>query len=240
MVERGGLENRCGRKSTEGSNPSSLRHFPSTKYATVATDGRTEPDAYPLFMLHPEPASFTLAMKDMAVSVLRAQAHVVSVSDLYAMNWNPVASAADFGSRQDADYLVYALEQRYNWANGSIAPDIQAEVDRLMAANVLILSFPLYWFSTPAIMKGWIDRVLLSGLCYGGKRFYDQVDFSARRLSSPVRLADANICSAAMPFMAKSIMLAPTVTRHTCLYWDGCTDPISWLSRTLFGPERTW
>lgn len=123
---------------------------------------------------HPEPASFTSAMKDMAVSVLRAQAHVVSVSDLYAMNWNPVASAADFGSRQDADYLVYALEQRYNWANGSIAPDIQAEVDRLMAANVLILSFPLYWFSTPAIMKGWIDRVLLSGLCYGGKRFYDR------------------------------------------------------------------
>jgi NAD(P)H dehydrogenase (quinone) len=32
----------------------------------------------------------------------------------------------------------------------------------------------MYWFSVPAIMKGWIDRVFVSGLCYGGKRFYDQ------------------------------------------------------------------
>ena len=123
---------------------------------------------------HPESASFTSGMKDLAVSVLSEQGHAVSVSNLYDMNWNPVASAADFGSRKNCDYLVYALEQRHNWANETISPDIQAEVEKLMASDVLILSFPLYWFSTPAIMKGWIDRVLLSGLCYGGTRFYDQ------------------------------------------------------------------
>lgn len=123
---------------------------------------------------HPEPASFTSAMKDTAVSVLQGQDHSVTVSDLYAMDWNPVASAADFGSRQNDDYLVYALEQRHGWKTETLSPDIQTELIKLMAADVLILSFPLYWFSVPAIMKGWIDRVLISGLCYGGARFYDR------------------------------------------------------------------
>lgn len=53
--------------------------------------------------------------------------HAVQVSDLYAMNWNPVASAADFAERADPDYLVYALEQRESVKRQSLAADIQAE-----------------------------------------------------------------------------------------------------------------
>ncbi len=123
---------------------------------------------------HPEPQSFTTAMKDLAVQELSNAGHQVEVSDLYAMNFNPVASAADFGSRKNPDYLVYALEQRINYENQTIAPDIAAEIEKLVAADLVIFSFPLYWFSVPAILKGWIDRVLVSGLTYGGKRFYDQ------------------------------------------------------------------
>lgn len=123
---------------------------------------------------HPEPQSFTTAMKDLAVQELTHAGHQVEVSDLYAMNFNPVASAADFGSRKNPDYLVYALEQRINYENQTIAPDIAAEIEKLVAADLVIFSFPLYWFSVPAILKGWIDRVLVSGLTYGGKRFYDQ------------------------------------------------------------------
>jgi NAD(P)H dehydrogenase (quinone) len=40
------------------------------------------------------------------------------------MNWNPVASADDFAERKSPDYLVYALEQRYNFDKQAIAPDI--------------------------------------------------------------------------------------------------------------------
>lgn len=123
---------------------------------------------------HPEPQSFTTAMKDLAVQELGNAGHQVQVSDLYAINFNPVASAADFGQRKNPDYLVYALEQRINYENQTIAPDIAAEIDKLVAADLVIFSFPLYWFSVPAILKGWIDRVLVSGLTYGGKRFYDQ------------------------------------------------------------------
>lgn len=123
---------------------------------------------------HPEPQSFTTAMKDLAVQELGNAGHQVQVSDLYAMNFNPVASGNDFGQRKNPDYLVYALEQRINYENQTIAPDIAAEIDKLVAADLVIFSFPLYWFSVPAILKGWIDRVLVSGLTYGGKRFYDQ------------------------------------------------------------------
>lgn len=123
---------------------------------------------------HPEPQSFTTAMKDLAVQELTNAGHQVEVSDLYALNFNPVASVADFGHRKNPDYLVYALEQRINYENQTIAADIAAEIEKLVAADLVIFSFPLYWFSVPAILKGWIDRVLVSGLTYGGKRFYDQ------------------------------------------------------------------
>ena len=123
---------------------------------------------------HPEPQSFTAALKNLAVEQITNAGHQVVVSDLYAMNFNPVASAADFNSRKNPDYLVYALEQRINYENQTIAADIAAEVEKVKAADLIIFSFPLHWFSVPAILKGWIDRVFISGLMYGGKRFYDQ------------------------------------------------------------------
>ena len=123
---------------------------------------------------HPEAQSFTSAMKSAAVADFTAAGHTVVVSDLYAMNWNPVASAADFGTRGNAEYLNYALEQRANVDAQTLAPDIEAELKKLEAADLVIFSFPLYWFSVPAILKGWFDRVLVSGRVYGGRRFYDQ------------------------------------------------------------------
>jgi NAD(P)H dehydrogenase (quinone) len=137
---------------------------------------------------HPEAQSFTAALREQAVTTLEAQGHEVQVSDLYAMNWNPVASAADFTSRENPEYLVYALEQRLGVKSQSIAPDIQAELDKLLWADLLILNFPIFWFSTPAILKGWIDRVLVSGVCYGGKRFYDQGGLAGKKALVTVTL----------------------------------------------------
>lgn len=123
---------------------------------------------------HNEPHSFNAAMKDLSVSTLEAAGHAVQVSDLYAMGFNPVASAADFSERANPDYLVYALEQRHAYGKGALAPDITAEVDKVKWADLIIFNFPIYWYGMPAIMKGWIDRVFISGLCYGGRRIYDR------------------------------------------------------------------
>ncbi|MBT3305779.1 MAG: NAD(P)H-dependent oxidoreductase [Alphaproteobacteria bacterium] len=117
----------------------------------------------------------------MSVRVLADRGHEVQVSDLYHMGFNPVASAEDFLDPADPDYLVYALEQRHGYETGTLAPDIQAEIEKVLWCDLLILNFPLYWFSTPAILKGWIDRVLISGLTYGGKRFYDRGGLAGKK-----------------------------------------------------------
>lgn len=123
---------------------------------------------------HPEPQSFSAAMCLTATEQLRQLGHEVRVSDLYVAGFNPVASAADFGTRKNPDYLNYALEQRHAQEAGTLAPDIQAELAKLLWCDLLILNFPIYWCAPPAILKGWIDRVLVSGVVYGGKRFYDR------------------------------------------------------------------
>ncbi|CAB3793893.1 Glutathione-regulated potassium-efflux system ancillary protein KefF [Paraburkholderia caffeinitolerans] len=123
---------------------------------------------------HNEPQSFNASMKNLAAEEFRAQGHEVVVSDLYAMQWKAVADRDDFRSRANADYLIYALEQRNGYEKKTLAPDILAELEKLEWADLVIFNFPVYWFSMPAILKGWFDRVLISGRCYGGMRFYDQ------------------------------------------------------------------
>lgn len=130
---------------------------------------------------HPEPKSFCAAMKSVAQEELERAGHEVQVSDLYAMQFNPVASVDDFTQRADPDYCVYALEQRHAVKTASLSPDIQTELDKLQWCDLLLLNFPIFWFSTPAILKGWIDRVLVSGSVYGGKRFYDRGGLRGKR-----------------------------------------------------------
>ncbi|BCG24575.1 NAD(P)H quinone oxidoreductase [Pseudomonas tohonis] len=130
---------------------------------------------------HPEPASFCSALCQAAAEHFRGLGASVEVSDLHAMGFDPVASERDFTERADADYLVYALEQRNAVKHGLLQPDIQAEIDKVRRCDLLILSFPVYWYSMPALLKGWIDRVFVSGLFYGGRRIFDQGGMRGKR-----------------------------------------------------------
>lgn len=123
---------------------------------------------------HPEPASFTAAMMRTAAETLGGQGADVVVSDLYADGFDPVVKAADFPDRRDPAYFNVALEQRHADGRGALPADVRRELERIEWAELILMTFPLYWFSVPAILKGWIDRVLVSGRCYGGRRFYDR------------------------------------------------------------------
>ena len=116
---------------------------------------------------HSQPTSFNGALLRTAVDTLEAQGHEVRVSDLYAMNFNPVASAADFKVRRFEGHLQYDREQKHAVEHRSFSDDIQAEIDKVMWCDLLILQFPLWWYSAPAILKGWFDRVFANGLMYG-------------------------------------------------------------------------
>jgi NAD(P)H dehydrogenase (quinone) len=137
---------------------------------------------------HPEPHSFCTAMAHDARSRLTSRGDDVSFSDLYALDFDPVVRASDFTERARQDYLVYALEQRHALEHDTVAPDIRREVDALMASDVLLLVFPLYWFSVPALIKGWIDRCFLSGAMYGGKRIYGRGGMAGKRAAIGVTL----------------------------------------------------
>lgn len=47
------------------------------------------------------------------------------------------------------------------------AIDVEAEQAALAAADTVILQFPFFWYSTPALMKEWLDLVLTHGFAYG-------------------------------------------------------------------------
>jgi NAD(P)H dehydrogenase (quinone) len=130
---------------------------------------------------HPEPRSFGRALLDRGTAELRGAGHEVAVSDLYAMGFNPVASAADFTVRRFPDALHYDREQRFAVEHDAVAPDIAIEMEKLEWCDILILQFPLWWFSVPAMLKGWIDRVFLNGRAYGGGRRYDAGGYRGRR-----------------------------------------------------------
>ncbi len=51
---------------------------------------------------------------------------------------------------------------------GHFEPGLWAEMKKLEEADLVIWHFPLFWFSVPAILKGWADKVLAMGKFYGG------------------------------------------------------------------------
>jgi NAD(P)H dehydrogenase (quinone) len=118
---------------------------------------------------HPEPTSLTRQLVDESVQTIRAQGHEVLLSDLYGMRWKAVFDAEDFPSRADPDRLSFVKESGHSYANARQTPDIASEQEKVLAADAIVLQFPLWWFGMPAILKGWVDRVWAYGLAYGYK-----------------------------------------------------------------------
>lgn len=126
-----------------------------------------------IVVAHPEPNSFNGALRDTALETLTASGHRVELSDLYAMRWKATADADDFPDRSDPGYLRIDQEQTFAQESGTTAADIRGEQDKIAAADLVILQFPLWWFGPPAILKGWFDRVFTRGFGYLPGRKYD-------------------------------------------------------------------
>lgn len=101
---------------------------------------------------HPDPASFThsaVARFVAGIETVEGASH--EVLDLLAEGFDPRFSAADDD----------AFDGRT-----TVGPEIVAQQQRIDRADVLVLLFPVYWWSMPAVMKGWIDRVFVSGWAF--------------------------------------------------------------------------
>lgn len=122
---------------------------------------------------HPEPSSLTNSLRAVAAQQLRDDGHDVKISDLYAMNWKAAHDAADFTGRDPSEPVRYPFASMEAAADRAFSQDIIEEQDKVLWADAVIFAFPLWWFSMPAIMKGWIDRVWTAGVGYqiGGERY---------------------------------------------------------------------
>jgi NAD(P)H dehydrogenase (quinone) len=123
---------------------------------------------------HPEPKSFNSTLANTAKAALQEAGHTVVVSDLYAMNWQPVSDRRNFSSVAEPDYFKQQVEEQWATANRGYVDDIQAEQEKIKQADLVIFQFPMWWGGTPAILKGWFDRVFTLGVTYGYGQWYDE------------------------------------------------------------------
>lgn len=101
-----------------------------------------------LVYAHPVETSFNAALKEQIVASL-SQRHEVDLLDLNAEGFDPVMSRAErLGYHDIPDNIIPVANQ----------------VARLRAAQAMVLCFPAWSFGPPAILKGWIDRVMLPGV----------------------------------------------------------------------------
>jgi NAD(P)H dehydrogenase (quinone) len=69
-----------------------------------------------------------------------------------------VSDRRNFTSTFDANYLQPGKEEHYATAVGGFAPDLEREIRKLESCDLLVFSYPLWWFAMPSILKGWVDR----------------------------------------------------------------------------------
>ena len=100
---------------------------------------------------HPDPESLTAGIAELVRAALEPSEVEVEIADLAAEGFDPRFGAAD----------------RHTYRVGGEFPDdVAAEHRRLDAADHLVLVFPVWWWSMPALLKGWIDRVFVNGWAF--------------------------------------------------------------------------
>lgn len=102
-------------------------------------------------LAHPLPESFAASVARTVVEALEEQGHVVDLLDLYAEDFDPRLSASERAAYMEPGYQP---------------TEVSGMVERLQAADGLVLVFPQWWFNLPAIMKGFIDRILVPGVAF--------------------------------------------------------------------------
>lgn len=101
-----------------------------------------------VILAHPNPASFNAAIAQTVVQTLEAAGYEVMFHDLYAEGFDPVLPTGEVC--QDA----------------VLPPLVAQHIADLMTARGIVIVHPSWWGQPPAILKGWLDRVLRLKIAY--------------------------------------------------------------------------
>ncbi len=100
---------------------------------------------------HPRKDSFTKAVLDVVLDRLHHAGAHVQVTDLYADGFDPALSAHELTTYTDIP------------ANQT---PLKSHCDTLKWCDTLIFVYPTWWYGLPAVLKGWLDRVLVPGVAF--------------------------------------------------------------------------
>ncbi|MDP1897514.1 MAG: NAD(P)H-dependent oxidoreductase, partial [Sulfurimicrobium sp.] len=111
---------------------------------------------------------FTQALTERFIAGVVASGHEAEIADLYGEGFNPVVS----------------VQEMNGWQNGLVSPEIRAEQERIRSCDGLVLSYPVWWSTPPAILTGWLQRVLTLGFAFQheGSRTEGQLRMRAQML----------------------------------------------------------
>jgi putative NADPH-quinone reductase len=101
-----------------------------------------------VILAHPSPASLNHAIARAACDELARGSHTVAFHDLYAEAFDPLLPADEIADE------------------APLPPAIAQHCQEIRAADGIILVHPNWWGQPPAILKGWVDRVLRAGVAY--------------------------------------------------------------------------
>ncbi len=104
-------------------------------------------------LAHPNSDSFSHAIADRACAVLRGAGHEVQVLDLYALGFRASMSLDDHVA--------------YRGDHPAIDPMVADHGALVLRADALVFVYPTWWSSLPAILKGWLERVMVPGVAFG-------------------------------------------------------------------------
>ncbi|HEY6980932.1 NAD(P)H-dependent oxidoreductase [Reyranella sp.] len=118
---------------------------------------------------HPLTDSYDHALFRVIVETLAASGHSVVATDLYREDFHPAMTESERRSYMGNDYDLRA---------------VAAYATTLKQMEGLILCFPHWWFSMPAMLKGWVDRVWGPGIAFT----YDSGDAHLRPALHNIKL----------------------------------------------------
>ena len=106
-----------------------------------------------LVLAHPRKDSLTAKVAEIFAAGLEKNGHQIEWADLVEEGFDPVLREAD--------------EPDWNDPDKEYSPEVRREMERVERNDATVMIFPVYWWSVPAVLKGWIDRVWNYGWAYG-------------------------------------------------------------------------
>jgi NAD(P)H dehydrogenase (quinone) len=142
-----------------------------------------------IVLAHPEPKSFNAHLAAVAREALEERGWGVTLSDLYAMGFDPAERPEHYPDRLDPARFDTQAEQRHASDRGSLPAAVRLEIERLDRADLVILQYPMWWHLPPAMLKGWFDRVFVYGEVYRSQQRFENGRFVGKRVLVSVTVA---------------------------------------------------